>query len=614
MLNFLKKRIYAASIICAFAFVLYYPALFNDYVWDDIIIFVDRDFWREGYSLWYKISQPVLEGTSYFRPLVFLTFAAEFHFFGLKPFVSHFINLLFLLVNIVLLYYLSYKIAAKLNKEKPYIYAFILTLLYAASPILVESTVWAVGRFDLMVTTFILLGIAAYIKLHNGIKKDLILGFIFLLGLFCKELAIVLPLLIFMFAHYFIGTIGFWNGLIKFLEQNLRLILFLGLSFIGYMSIRISTMDVVYHSLNRELSAPLQAIPYIKILLPLNTFYEYFISFLIPFYPNAIHQIDYAFIADWRGKLASIFSIITIGLVIYGVVKKNNFSAYMAFCAILCLLPVMQIMPLSVPETIIHERFMTTALCFVLLAVVFLPWNQIFRKLAIERLKKLILVSVILFYALFSVVGVKLTIPMWKNNLILWKWAYEKNPDSDIALQSYLIHLYEYKKYNDFVKLVNNRRADLTMKSEVLYYAYLLENRDPETKSYIDGMINSLNPLYKIIPNRTEYALNDIRLTELGSIYHLNAYYYVAMGKNLMLALDNINIALWYDPQNKQYKVLKSIVLLGLGNKQKSDFFWQKAIKDVHVSKRDAFDYQRQDIINTMCKEQIVVDRKICKT
>lgn len=81
----------------------------------------------------------------------------------------------------------------------------------------------------------------------------------------------------------------------------------------------------------------------------------------VPFYPNAIHQIDYAFLADWRGKVSSFFAIIFLVIVSYGFFK-NSFSAYMAVCTLLCLFPVLRIIQFGVPETIIHERFMTTAL------------------------------------------------------------------------------------------------------------------------------------------------------------------------------------------------------------------------------------------------------------
>lgn len=609
---FIKKNIIYIILLVVLASILYYPALWNDYVWDDVIIFVDRDFWREGHSLWYMISQPVLEGTSYFRPLVFLTFVAEFEFFGLKPFVSHFVNLFIFCLNIILVYLLSYKLGYLLQKNKPHYYALVLSVLYVTSPILIESTVWAVGRFDLMVTTFILLGSYLYLQLKAHIFKDILLSLVFLMGLFSKELAVILPLIIFMLGHYFLNEKRFFTGIIQFIRQEYRLIVFLGITFLVYLLIRINSMEQIYHRVNHNLSPELEAITYIHFLFPLNTFYEYVKAFFIPFYPNIIHQIDYAFIGDWRGKLASLGAFVMILSIVYGVVWRKNFAAYMFFCAVLCLLPVLRIIPLGVPETIIHERFMTTALVFFLLGVVFFPWEAVFKNLNALRAKNIVLSTMFAFYVVFGVIGIYVTVPMWSNNLVLWKWAYENNKDSKIALQSYLTYLHEYKNYNEFVRIVDERRSEITMSSEVLYYAYLLEHDDPETKKYIDGMIQSLNPLHEIIKDRNEYKLNDIRLTELGSIYHLNAYYYVLVGKDLNNALKNIDIALWYDPLNKQYTLLKSIILLALGGKQESEMYWEKATQAVHVSKLNGFEDQRKSVIDQMCVDGLVIDKSLC--
>lgn len=612
VINLIKNKWLVLIGLILLVFIIYYPALKNDYVWDDVIIFVDRSFWHSDHSFWYMISQPVLDGTSYFRPLVFATFVAEFKLWGLKPFISHFINICILSLNVSLIYINVLIISKLLRKNNTHLHALVVSLLYITSPILVESTAWAVGRFDLMVTSFILLAILIFLKVKKSILRELLLSLIFIFGLFCKELAIILPVILFIFYLFFIEKNNILDGALKFIKENYLLIIFLGFTFFIYMLIRVTVMHQVYHVVHQNFSEPLLNIPYVQILLPLNTLVEYLKTFFVPFYPNAIHQIDYAFVGDWRGKVSSFFSIVFLIIVFYGFFKKNSFSAYMTMCALLCLFPVLRIIPLGVPETIIHERFMTTALFFALLAIVFLPWEIILSKLNILRLKKFLLISLIAFYIIMGTVGIYVTIPMWKNNLILWQWAYKNNKTSEIALQSYLTYLYEYKKYSEFVKIIDERRYDITMNSEVLYYAYLLEHRDSETKKYIDGMINSLNPLHSMVKNRSEYRAQDSRLTEMGSIYHLNAYYYVLMGKDLNSALKNIDIALWYDPENKQYLVLKSMILQGLGENAQSDLAWREAIRDIHISKKNQFTVQKRILFSQMCAEHLMVDNKLC--
>ena len=99
MINLIKNKWLVLISLILLVFIIYYPSLKNDYVWDDVIIFVDRSFWHSDHNFWYMISQPVLDGTSYFRPLVFATFVAEFKLWGLKPFISHFINICILSIH-----------------------------------------------------------------------------------------------------------------------------------------------------------------------------------------------------------------------------------------------------------------------------------------------------------------------------------------------------------------------------------------------------------------------------------------------------------------------------------------------------------------------------------
>ena len=78
-----KYRLYFALIfIGVFVSCLYYPVLNAQYVWDDTLLIVTKTGLRENPLSWELISSPVLPGTSYFRPLIFLSWYWEFKFFG----------------------------------------------------------------------------------------------------------------------------------------------------------------------------------------------------------------------------------------------------------------------------------------------------------------------------------------------------------------------------------------------------------------------------------------------------------------------------------------------------------------------------------------------------
>ena len=111
--------------------------------------------------------------------------------------------------NVTLIYLIVLRISQLLKTNNTNLYALIVSLLYITSPILVESTVWAVGRFDLMVTSFILLGLLVFLNFQKNLIRDLILSIIFIFGLFCKELAIIFPVILFVFSLYFVNKNNF---------------------------------------------------------------------------------------------------------------------------------------------------------------------------------------------------------------------------------------------------------------------------------------------------------------------------------------------------------------------------------------------------------------------
>ena len=88
------KKKAAILLLLALTWCLYAQSLGFAYVWDDGVIFLDKNDLMTQPLSWGLISQPVLEGTTYFRPVIFLTWFIEFHIFGQNPVISHAINLL----------------------------------------------------------------------------------------------------------------------------------------------------------------------------------------------------------------------------------------------------------------------------------------------------------------------------------------------------------------------------------------------------------------------------------------------------------------------------------------------------------------------------------------
>jgi protein O-mannosyl-transferase len=125
----------------------------------------------------------------YWQPLTLLSHIADCHFFGLESGLHHFSNLIFHLLNSVLLFLFLKQILTDFWKS------FWIALLFAIHPMNVESVAWISERKNLISTLFFFLTLLAYfsyVKNPNRVKY-LVLIFVFMLGLLAKPMLITLP-------------------------------------------------------------------------------------------------------------------------------------------------------------------------------------------------------------------------------------------------------------------------------------------------------------------------------------------------------------------------------------------------------------------------------------
>ena len=127
----------------------------------------------------------------YYRPLFLVDVIVEYHLFGDNPVGYHLTNLFFHLLSVVLLYLLLKRL--KLGETT----SLILSLLFAVHPALSPAVVWIPGRNDMMLMVFLLAGLIFTIDYALRRRwQDFMLQLIFfLLALFTKETAVIIPLL-----------------------------------------------------------------------------------------------------------------------------------------------------------------------------------------------------------------------------------------------------------------------------------------------------------------------------------------------------------------------------------------------------------------------------------
>ena len=106
-----------------------------------------------------------------YHPLVTLSFAIEYHFFGLHPAAYHATNVLFHLANVVLVFFLVLSLTQRRET------AIIAACLFGLHPMHVESIAWITERKDVVYTYFYLSALIFYLRfIQQGKTKQVLDG------------------------------------------------------------------------------------------------------------------------------------------------------------------------------------------------------------------------------------------------------------------------------------------------------------------------------------------------------------------------------------------------------------------------------------------------------
>lgn len=135
------------------------------------------------------------EYARFFRPLQILSFTLESYIAGENPAIYHIVNLILHSFVSVLVF----KVLLRFSIEKRI--SLILSIVFAVHPVFSHAVAWIPSRGDLLLTFFTLLSFLYFQKISEecNIKHLLLHNLFFLLALFSKESAVILPILIFIF-------------------------------------------------------------------------------------------------------------------------------------------------------------------------------------------------------------------------------------------------------------------------------------------------------------------------------------------------------------------------------------------------------------------------------
>jgi protein O-mannosyl-transferase len=153
----------ALGLIILISIIAYLPVFHNNLLdWDDQG-YIKNNLLVHSFNVKGIFSQYVMGN---YHPFTMLTFAAEYHLFGLNAAGYHAVNLLLHLINVILVFYVVFLLSEKVAV------ALVAALLFGIHPLHVESVAWAAELKDLLYALFFLASYIFYLKYLKELEKN----------------------------------------------------------------------------------------------------------------------------------------------------------------------------------------------------------------------------------------------------------------------------------------------------------------------------------------------------------------------------------------------------------------------------------------------------------
>jgi len=421
---------YLAGIISVLTLLIYLPSLSNDFVvWDDeynVYNNIHIRLFDMGFVKWAFTDISL----SYWQPMTWISYAADYALWGLNPFGYHLTNIIlhasvtFIIVILTarlveagkgpseVLLHSEDRVAMDTDSQFTLIAAAVTGSLFGLHPLHVESTAWVSGRTDLLCSVFFLAGILSYMSYvsYKTYKAYFLTLFIFMLALASKPTAVVLPAALLLLDWYPLQRISSWSSfravcIEKFPFAAVGLVLSTAVFWGEKVHGRMAPSGISFAA--RSMVALKALTIYLQqIVFPLN---------LLPFhpYPETITPLSLEYLG-----YATLVAAVTTACLLALKKRKIFFAAWL--CFLIPLLPVVDIV--AVREVYMADRYMYLPALgpFLLIGTgAARLWIRAERMQQMRNAVKIGGVIVVCLFIAFSYLTVK-QIAIWKNGVTLW--------------------------------------------------------------------------------------------------------------------------------------------------------------------------------------------------
>ena len=139
------------------------------------------------------------------HPLTWLSHMLDIELYGMNPGAHHLTNLLFHIVNSLLVFYVFFRMT---GQNWP---SGLAAALFALHPLHVESVVWISERKDVLSTFFMMLTLLCYVRYteRTDVPRYLMVVVLYMLGLMAKPMLVTLPFVLLLLDYWPLKRVQF---------------------------------------------------------------------------------------------------------------------------------------------------------------------------------------------------------------------------------------------------------------------------------------------------------------------------------------------------------------------------------------------------------------------
>ena len=366
-------------LIIALPLIAFLNTLDNTFVYDDVFTITDNYFIRDwgNFTALFTNDYFKYSGEVTYRPVVTFSYFIDYSLWHLNPAGFHLTNILLHAVNAVLVYLLVSAIF------RSHTASFLTSILFALHPILTETVNGISYREDLLTTTFFLSSILLFVQsaivrqsAHDKVcnPQSKIRNYLYPLSLFSyllalcsKEMAITLPLIVFLLDWLLGDKTRIKKNIINY---YIGFILVSGF----YLFLRF----IWFHNpVENQLTYPDNSFLVSLLTMP-KIFCSYVKLLFFPMHFNAEYIIAHTKTPFANTFILSIIFLGVIGVITYRFYHHSRRLFFFMLWFFVTLAPMMNIMPIA---NIMAERYLylpSVGFCAILAYISIGLWRQVY--------------------------------------------------------------------------------------------------------------------------------------------------------------------------------------------------------------------------------------------